>query len=384
MNSSNFKRGRRKNEAQRLWRRRRAASDLIVSRRLSTDDHNTLLRDVSDPVSVETIDSHHDGTSESSCSPRPVNDDNNVHEIVSMASNDDSEATSDRSDTSDSSSSDEPSIGDLSIDLDDGTPLYRQSPISLHKSAISLIRFCRRVNLNKQGVKHLLDTVRDLLPIPNALPRTLPGLLREAGIGPSKRVTYHCCQCMTRLNSGHDPLCSPRCSLHDHPRLPVHVGELYAADVEKQLKVVAEKHLSLINGYVHNRHLLPCDIPNSGIFQQLPRFAGQKHLTLLLQTDGAPLVKLGAKSLWPIQATIAEIPPPVRDYKSGVMVLGAWLGSTHPSRDLLWRKIVDQIRVSVHWTLRSRSSFAHMDRTMPFLFLYVSVALQKWHYPAFS
>ena len=368
MHSSNAKLGRKKNESQRLWRRRRATSDLIARRRVSTHDDNDLSRDDGDTVPVGTGDTHHRGTSEPSFSPESMTDDDDVSEIASIVSSDASELNSDRSDTSDSSSNRELNLGDFSADLDDGTPLFRQSPISLHKAALSLVRFCRRVNLNKQGVKHLLDTVRDLLPTPNTLPRTLPGLLREAGVMPSKRVTYHCCECLSRLNRGNDPLCSPRCSLHNHPRLPIHVGELYTADVEKQIKIVAENHLSLINGYVQNRHLLPCDIPNSRIFEQLPRLAGQKHLTILLHTDGAPLIKLGAKSLWPIQGTIVEIAPPIRDYTSAVMIFGAWLGSTYPSRDLLWRRIVEQIKVSIHYALQSRSSFADVHRSTPFSF----------------
>ncbi|CAF5057456.1 unnamed protein product, partial [Rotaria magnacalcarata] len=63
----------------------------------------------------------------------------------------------------------------------------------------------------------------------------------------------------------------------------------------------------------------------------------------MLHTDGAPVTKVGGKSLWPIQCTLVEIPPPLRDFMDATMVLGAWLGGTHPSRDLLWSKIVEQI-----------------------------------------
>ena len=68
-------------------------------------------------------------------------------------------------------------------------------------------------------------------------------------------------------------------------------------------------------------------------------------LTLLLHTDGAPVTKMGSKSLWPIQCTIAEIPPPIRDRIDATMVLGVWLGGSHPHRDLFWRDVVDQIRL---------------------------------------
>ena len=64
----------------------------------------------------------------------------------------------------------------------------------------------------------------------------------------------------------------------------------------------------------------------------------------MLHTDGAPVTKVGGKSLWPVQCTLAGIPPPVRDRVDATMIFGAWLGDTHPNRDLLWRYIVEQIR----------------------------------------
>lgn len=63
----------------------------------------------------------------------------------------------------------------------------------------------------------------------------------------------------------------------------------------------------------------------------------------MLHTDGAPVTKVGGKSLWPIQCTLVEIPPPIRDSANATMILGAWLGGTHPNRNALWKNVVDQI-----------------------------------------
>jgi hypothetical protein len=49
------------------------------------------------------------------------------------------------------------------------------------------------------------------------------------------------------------------------------------------------------------------------------------------------------KSVWPIQATISEIPTPVRDYKSAVMLLGVWFERVKPPRDILLIPIVAQL-----------------------------------------
>ena len=39
-----------------------------------------------------------------------------------------------------------------------------------------------------------------------------------------------------------------------------------------------------------------------------------------------------------------EIPPPMRDHISAVMIFSAWLGSTHPNRELLWNNVVEQLQ----------------------------------------
>ena len=67
-------------------------------------------------------------------------------------------------------------------------------------------------------------------------------------------------------------------------------------------------------------------------------------MTILLQTDSASVTKIGGKSLWLVQSTIMEIPPPVRGHIIAVMIFSAWLGSTHPNRELLWNNVVEQLR----------------------------------------
>jgi hypothetical protein len=205
----------------------------------------------------------------------------------------------------------------------------------------------------------MLNSLRRLLPVDNKLPRSLRGLLGSAFMSASPKVNYYCVQCLTRLRSPQERLCSRHCPLHNMPRLHVNIVELYWADVAHQIRLVAERHVSLIEDYSKNYAVLPCDIPNGSIFKQLPHLSSHdRHLTILLHTDGAPLVKVGGKSLWPIQATLVEIPPPLRDHNSAVMVFGAWLGGVHPDRDLLWANVVTQIKVSAQLvSLLSRKLF---------------------------
>lgn len=124
----------------------------------------------------------------------------------------------------------------------------------------------------------------------------------------------------------------------------MNASELVINDVKDEIRSTAQRYLNLINEYADCAHrVLPFDVLNGSINQRL-RSSGERQLSIMLHTDGAPVTTIGGKSLWPIQATIVEIPPPVRDHASAVMVFAAWLGGTHPDRDLLWAAVVHQLQ----------------------------------------
>ena len=232
------------------------------------------------------------------------------------------------------------------VDVEYSAPLYTGSPLSVKQSCIELLKLTRQLNLSKKGVKNLLNSIEKLLPAGNKLPRTISSLLSNASFLEMKRMKFLCIECLTEILSPQDRHCAQRCSLNNKRRRQSQVGELYHANVSLQIRTVAERYINIIKEYSNNYHLQPADIPNGTVFQQLPTNGG-RHLTLLLQADGAPLVKMGGRSLWPVQATLVEIPPPLRDHYNSTMILGAWLGSTHPNSDLLWQNIVNQIKVSL-------------------------------------
>ncbi|CAF4366869.1 unnamed protein product, partial [Rotaria magnacalcarata] len=121
------------------------------------------------------------------------------------------------------------------------------------------------------------------------------------------------------------------------------VSELVLCDVKKEISSTAKRYVNLIQEYQNQpRMVLPGDVLNGQIYRNLPSNKSNK-LTLMLHADGAPVIKVGGKSLWPIQCTLVEISPPMRDRADATMILGPWLGGTHPNRDLWWCYIVQQI-----------------------------------------
>ncbi|CAF3710089.1 unnamed protein product [Rotaria socialis] len=159
----------------------------------------------------------------------------------------------------------------------------------------------------------------------------------------SKKVSYYCRGCLYPLASPQQSTCTVECSMNNRRRSFRNVSELVLCDVKKEISSTAKRYVNLIQEYQNQpRMVLPGDVLNGQIYRNLPSNKSNK-LTLMLHADGAPVTKVGGKSLWPIQCTLVEIPPPMRDRADATMILGAWLGGTHPNRDLLWCYIVQQI-----------------------------------------
>ena len=163
------------------------------------------------------------------------------------------------------------------------------------------------------------------------------------GFDCSKQVMYYCRECLCRLLVPDQSECSTGCSFHGRRRPFTNVSELVVNGVKDEIRSTAQRYLNLIMEYPDCAHrVLPSDVLNGSVYRRLKN-NNEQQLTIMLHTDGAPVTTIGGKSLWPIQATIVEIPPPVRDHTDAVMVFAAWLGGSHPDRDLLWGDVVQQL-----------------------------------------
>ncbi|CAF3822140.1 unnamed protein product, partial [Rotaria magnacalcarata] len=161
-----------------------------------------------------------------------------------------------------------------------------------------------------------------------------------------KLVSVRCVECGEVLLKSNDAKCSISCDSNGKYRSYSKVAELAIMNVEREIKRVAERHIDLINEYPKQApYLFPSDHISSNIYRQLPTNESQRNITIILHSDGAPAVSVNNKSLWPVQAIIAEIPIPVRDIKSAVMLFGVWLAAKKPPRNPLLIPIITQLEV---------------------------------------
>ncbi|CAF3581970.1 unnamed protein product, partial [Rotaria socialis] len=208
------------------------------------------------------------------------------------------------------------------------TPLYIGCPISVYEACMRLIRLGHSLNLDKKGIQRLLTEIR----------------MTDNEYRP--QVSVRCVECGEVLLKSNDAKCSISCDSNGKYRSYSKIAELAIMNVEREIKRVAERHIDLINEYPKQApYLFPSDHISSNIYRQLPTNENQRNITIILHSDGAPAVGVNNKSLWPVQAIIAEIPIPVRDMKSAVMLFGVWLAAKKPPRNPLLIPIITQLEV---------------------------------------
>ncbi|CAF3926712.1 unnamed protein product, partial [Rotaria magnacalcarata] len=208
------------------------------------------------------------------------------------------------------------------------TPLYIGCPISVYEACMRLIRLGHSLNLDKKGIQRLLTEIR----------------MTDNEYRP--QVSVRCVECGEVLLKSNDAKCSISYDSNGKYRSYSKVAELAIMNVEREIKRVAERHIDLINEYPKQApYIFPSDHISSNIYRQLPTNENQCNITIILHSDGAPAVSVNNKSLWPVQAIIAEIPIPVRDMKSAVMLFGVWLAAKKLPRNPLLIPIITQLEV---------------------------------------
>ena len=68
------------------------------------------------------------------------------------------------------------------------------------------------------------------------------------------------------------------------------------------------------------------------------------NLGLLLSTDGVPLFKSSAGSLWPVYLTIVNLPPSTRANSANTLLCSLWFGHQKPPTNTLLAPVVEMLK----------------------------------------
>lgn len=187
------------------------------------------------------------------------------------------------------------------------------------------------VNLDKQNISRLLKLIKSLLPQPNNLPVTWKSILKLFGRHNLFTTLFLCSSCHNKCDQttfGKKVCRNHSCSRSQTTLKTNEIVELVYLDIRHQLKTIIGRNIHFL---LNNTDYFPkSDIAYGAFYETTTSSSMCNTITLVLHTDGAPLIRTTKQSIWPLFASIVEIPPPVREYQKNILLLGLWSSKAKP------------------------------------------------------
>lgn len=226
---------------------------------------------------------------------------------------------------------------------DDFVPLFDGSATSVCEAVRKLTSFFVDFNVNKKAAIKLLRIIKDLLPAQNRLPTTWKSIMKVLGHVSSSTKNFLCSQCYQKCRKdkyGKFKCQNYQCSRFDQMIKSNQLVELIHMDIRSQIQSILNRNKSLFN---HSDLHPKSDICFGDHYRNLGDSAFNR-ITLILHTDGAPLVKLSKQSLWPCFGSIVELPPPVREYQQNIIVLALWSSTIKPDPNIFLYESIEELK----------------------------------------
>ncbi|CAM4847675.1 unnamed protein product, partial [Rotaria magnacalcarata] len=230
-------------------------------------------------------------------------------------------------------------------------PLYSGAPVTFKSYHKQILEFGNSVKLSDSDMNKLLQLIGNALPIENKLLKSYKKLLTTFKTTSSFNQELKCKYCLRRIDRTNS--CSLICEQNKSQRRigdiieHVSINRSYGQLIEI---IRRNKHLILDYPQIAN-NLLPCDVISGSTYQEkrknLKSLNGTYPVTLMIHIDGFQLVHWTKKHSWLVTASIAEIPPPLRENKLNMLLLSLWNSSVKPDANSLLDEICDTIKQTV-------------------------------------
>ncbi|CAF3566226.1 unnamed protein product [Rotaria socialis] len=232
---------------------------------------------------------------------------------------------------------------DYLLDMDNSRPLFNGSSITVKKAVHQLCSFFTDFNINKSTVVNLLRIIKTLLPKPNQLPTSWKGIMKVLGRASTSRTTFLCSSCLKQCEKGiyGTKLChNEKCSLKNRTMKSTEIVELVHLDIRAQIQAILTRNQLLLN----RKDLYPMTDVCFGEYYRTQSSGTINRVTLIVHTDGAPLVKLSKQSIWPCFASLVELTPPAREYQKNIVLLSLWTSKMKPDPNIFLQETIEELK----------------------------------------
>ncbi|CAF4275374.1 unnamed protein product, partial [Rotaria sp. Silwood2] len=233
---------------------------------------------------------------------------------------------------------------------DDTPPLFLGSSISTALATDRIMKFSLDANLDKLKSKKLLVLIKSLLPSPNNLPVTHKQVLKRFGRTSMFTTQYYCNHCsniVSTLKLGAKICLTSDCIGSQRTLNSNELTEVVTVNIISRLESILVRNIEVLTGQTN--HLFPpSDLSRFEFYQEVTKNkANENVITLILHSDAAPLVRSNKQSLWPFYTSIAELPPPIREYKHNILTLALWASRVKPDPNIFLDFMLFQLRALI-------------------------------------
>lgn len=216
--------------------------------------------------------------------------------------------------------------------FDHSPPLYDGCRFSTIKSIKMLLEFFSRINLDKLNTISLLKLIKNILPTKNTLPTSWKSIMKLFGKLNFSSAMFYCSKCFnqcekTRFNT--KTCMNDNCSLFKRTLNRNQIVEIVSLDIRTQIKSIITRNINLLTQ--NNNLFPPSDVTSASFYRTTQSNTNCNTISIIIHTDGAPLIRSSRQSIWPCFASVAELPPPVREYQSNIMLLSLWSAKEKPN-----------------------------------------------------
>lgn len=116
------------------------------------------------------------------------------------------------------------------------------------------------------------------------------------------------------------------------------VDEIVHLDAQSQLNSIINRNDLFLN----KPELYPSSDVCRGSYY-MSRSKTENQLTLIVHCDGAPLIRSSKQSIWPLFASVVELPPPIREHQRNIILLALWASKRKPAANIFLDETINDL-----------------------------------------
>jgi len=256
----------------------------------------------------------------------------------------DVEPISPNNETTDDNPTEEPNDNEFVIPSG-REPIFPDSAITKGQAVIMLLSFIYRHHLTNTAVEDLLDLLALLCP--GCLPAT-KFLLMKGLFSRNNCLERHvfCSVCFAYVTKYADCSAIDKCPYCDSAfscEQSIKDGNFFLyMPIENQLQALLSKYEPVKKSGAVQSHNLNSVLTGNVMKNNLSDGnISDTDITLIWNTDGAPVFSSSKKSIWPLQACVNEISPRCKD---NLLLIGLWFGTQKPRPHTFLKPFVDELQ----------------------------------------